>query len=176
LRRRAISGSLVALVAIAGLAGAARADNIDRVLAVVDTRIITLSDARAALLFGFVVPPPNADPVHVAMQHLVDRELMLTEVQRYLPAEPPRQQIDARLAEIRARFPTAAAFDQAIASTGLRPSQLADLVRDDLRIRAYIDERFAAPQSGDRQARIAEWLSGLRRRADVRELYLPQPR
>ena len=66
----------------------ARNEVIDRVLAAIGTRIITLSDARAALLFGFANPPVSGDRIYGAMSSLIDRELMLIEVQRYLPSDP----------------------------------------------------------------------------------------
>ena len=43
--------------------------------------------------------------------------------------------------------------------------------RQDLRAAAYLNQRFAT--AGDRRAQlVAEWLTGLRRRADVIDLYL----
>ena len=165
----------VAIVAIL-LSSGARADVLDRLLAVVDTRIITLSDTRAAVLFGFVDPPANGDRVYAAMQYLIDRALMLTEVQRYVPAEPPDTQVHVRLAAIRSRFAQPDALARALDLTGLSEAQLEEMVRDDLRIQTYIEDRFPGLQPADRQARVAEWVTGLRRRADVTELYLPQPR
>ena len=165
----------VAIVALMLSAGA-RADVLDRLLAVVDTRIITLSDTRAALLFGFVEPPATGDRVYAAMQYLIDRALMLTEVQRYVPAEPPSAQVQARLDVIRSRFPQPDGLARALDITGLSEAQLAEMARDDLRIQTYIDDRFPGLQPSDRQARVADWVAGLRRRADVIELHLPQPR
>ena len=45
------------------------------------------------------------------------------------------------------------------------------MLRQDLRIRAYLDQRFASAQER-RQAVMDDWLSGLRRRGDVVDLYL----
>jgi hypothetical protein len=56
---------------------------VDRVLAVVGPRVITLSDARAAVTFGLVEPPPGADAVAEGVAYLVNRQLMLSEVDRY---------------------------------------------------------------------------------------------
>src|SRR5687768_17366957 len=73
----------------------ARAEIIDRVLAVVDGQIVTLSDARAALRFGLVPADVSADPIGAAMQRLIDRRLTLAEVERYAPPEPPQAAVDA---------------------------------------------------------------------------------
>ena len=64
------------------------ADVIDRVLAVVGGQIITLSDVNAALRFGLVPADVSTDPVDAALQRLIDRRLMLAEVERYAPPEP----------------------------------------------------------------------------------------
>jgi hypothetical protein len=68
---------------------AVRAEVIDRVLAVVDTQIITLSDVRAAVRFALVPQDVAVDPIAAVMQRLIDRRLMLAEVDRYAPPEPP---------------------------------------------------------------------------------------
>jgi hypothetical protein len=44
-------------------------------------------------------------------------------------------------------------------------------VRDDLRISAYLDQRFAADGPERRQSLIADWVSDLRRRTSVVELW-----
>ena len=67
-----------------------RAEIIDRMLAVVDGQIVTLSDVRAALRFGLVPADVTTDPIAAALQRLIDRRLMLHEVERYAPPEPGR--------------------------------------------------------------------------------------
>ena len=58
-----------------------------------------------------------------------------------------------------------------LARSGLDENQLRDVLRQNLRIRAYMDQRFAA--AGDRrQEMVEQWVAGLRRRADVIDLYL----
>jgi hypothetical protein len=121
-----------------------RAEIIDRILAVVGGDPILQSDALAALRFGLVeVPAGAADPLRSAIDQLIDRRLQLTEVNRYLPPEPSPEQMEARLAEIRARFPSQAAFDAALAEGGLTLEQLTARVRDTLRIDTYRNQRFA---------------------------------
>jgi hypothetical protein len=57
---------------------------LDRTLALVGGQPITLSDARAATAFGLIDSDPSTD----ATRQLVDRELVLREVNRYAPASP----------------------------------------------------------------------------------------
>ena len=120
-----------------------RADIIDRILAVVGGEPIMQSDAIAAMRFGIIdVPPETTDPVRVAIDLLIDRRLQLTEVNRYLPPEPSQEQMDTRMAAIRARFASQAAFDAALAEGGLTLELLTGRVRETLRIESYRNQRF----------------------------------
>jgi len=119
---------------------------IDRVLAVVGGEPLTLSDVTAALRFDLVpaTAGTDADKVAAAVEALIDRHLQLIEVNRYLPPEPPAAEIDARLARIRERFPSQAAFEAALAESGMSHAQLRARVRDILRIDSYVRQRFGA--------------------------------
>lgn len=128
--------ALVVLLAMSS----ASAEIIDRILAVTNGSVITLSDVHAATQFG-IVPATPGDRA-AAVNRLIDRRLMLTEVDRYGSPEPKREQIDAGVAAIRARFASPAAFDAALAATGTTLEQLRRYRRDDLRIEAYLQQRF----------------------------------
>lgn len=142
---------------------------IERTLAIVGGQAITLTDVRAALALGLVEPAAAGDPVPAATKRLIDRLLMLREVQRYAPPEPADADIDARLAAAQARFPTAEAFKSALESGGFSDARLRAWARDDLRIEAYLAQRFAA--AGERRADlIADWIADLRRRTPVVEI------
>ena len=89
---------LVGLTILVAASWSARAEVIDRILAVVDTQIITLSDVRAALRFGLVPEDVSTDPTGAILQRLVDRRLMLVEVDRYAPPEPSEAAVNASVA------------------------------------------------------------------------------
>ena len=110
-----------------------------------------------------------------ALDRLIERTLMLTEVRRYVPPEPDTAAIEQRLQAIRERFPSATAWAQALATSGMDEARLREFMRNDLRIQAYLNERFASPEPERRNAMIADWLAGLRRRAEVTRLYPPPP-
>jgi hypothetical protein len=139
------------LLAIALFSVTLSAQLIDRVLAVVAGTPITLSDVNAALTFGFVSETPGtSDPIPSALDRLIERQLQLAEVNRYVPAEPTTEAIDARLATIRARFANEAAFTAALAQTGTTERHLRAAIRDSLRIDTYLQERFGGNyQPGD---------------------------
>jgi len=118
---------------------------IDRVLAVVVGEPITLSDVTAALRFGLVpAATGTGDRDQAALNALIERQLQLIEVNRYVPPEPSDADIEARLAEVRARFENQAALEQAMKDTGVTPTLLRARVRDDLRIETYLRQRFGA--------------------------------
>jgi len=118
---------------------------IDRVLAVVVGEPITLSDVMAALRFGLVpAATGTGDRDQAALNALIERQLQLIEVNRYVPPEPSDADIEARLEQVRARFENQAALERAMKDTGVTPTLLRARVRDDLRIETYLQQRFGA--------------------------------
>lgn len=208
---RAVRAGSVAMLLLAAV-GRVSGEVIDRLMAVVMAQPILLSDVNAALLFRLVPLEPNvADPVAAVLDRLIERTLMLAEVDRYQPPEPAAQEIDARLTESQRRFGSSDALDKALAATGMTRDLLRQYIRDDLRIAIYLNQRFgsaAEPSEADvlayyrehqaefmsggkllpyeaaadvirlrlgqvrRETLIQEWLATLRRRAEVRVLYL----
>lgn len=208
-RRRLGQGLLCGLV-LAGLARPAGADEIiDRVLAVAAGNLIMLSDVNAARDLGLIVPGPAPDPLREILSRLVDRALVLAEVDRYAPPEPDAAAVDRAVEAVRARFPTAEALAATLARAGISETHLRETLRGDLRIRAYLEQRFTVAQPGEeelnryyrehldlfsrdgqvvpfaaarqevvqtvvsaRRGTLAnDWIAGLRRRADVVDLY-----
>jgi parvulin-like peptidyl-prolyl isomerase len=124
------------------VAATAAAEVIDRILAVVNGSIVTLSDVQAASRFGLVAPDPKA-PAGV-LEQLIDRRLMVAEVDRYGPGEPPPARVDEAMAGTRRRFDSDAAFDTALRETGQTAAELRRQHRDALRVEAYIEQRFGS--------------------------------
>ncbi len=205
---------------VGGWAGA-RAQIIDRILAVVDGTIIMQSDVTAAVRLNRVPSAGSpsagsesaragsrdtADPIAAVLDRLIERQLILAEVDRYAPPDPAEADIDRHVSEIRAQAGTE--FEAILLLSGIGVEQLRREVRDDLRIQAYLQQRFGAIQPSEeeilqyyrdhpasflvdgtvrpfddahdaaRAALIAErrgemirdWLSALRRRANVNVL------
>jgi hypothetical protein len=165
---------MIVFVLLVLCAVAAHADVIDRIMAVVGGQPITLSDVNAAVLFRLVdVPAGTADPIGYTLDRLIERTLLLSEVERFQPPEPDPIEITIRIDEIERRFGSAAAFDKALAVTGMTREQLRRYLRDDLRITTYLNQRFGASVDPvERRIAITTWLTDLRKRADVTMLYL----
>jgi hypothetical protein len=191
--------SLVVVMAIVSAADRVAGEIIDRLLAVVDGTPITQSDVYGATRLGLVPVPAMSDPVPV-LERLIERRLMLVEVDRYAPPDPADTEVDRALEAVRVRLGPAA-LDVILAQTGSGPDQLRRFLRDDLRIQSYLQQRFGAiqPTESDvaqyyrdhaaefggqslqqahdavaaaltkerRDAVIRDWITGLRRRANI---------
>lgn len=164
-------GAIALAIAFGGAAAARGAEVIDRVLAVAAGQVITLSDVTAARDLGLQTVEASADPVRSVLTRLIDRELMLAEVERYGPPEPAADLVERELTTVRERFPSASAYEATLARSGWDEKRLRDMLRQELRLRAYLDQRFT-PADPRRVALIDEWVAGLRRRGNVVDVYL----
>jgi len=117
--------------------GARPAELIDRVVARVNGLLILLSDVRAAVALGFIEPGSEADQA----AQMIRRQLLVSEIARFPPQEPPAAAVEAEIARMRARVPDPATLRR---DYGLAPGQIEALARETLRIDAYLAQRFGA--------------------------------
>jgi hypothetical protein len=144
MRVRRLTSVTLLVAGLAVSAGPALAEIIDRVLAMVGSQVVTLSDVRAAEAFGLLPPSAVAGSPEDVVGQLVNRHLMLGEVDRYSAPEPERPLVDRRLAAIRGAFRGAAEFSAALARTAMTEERLRSAVVDNLRIEAYVEQRLGA--------------------------------
>ena len=162
LRFRTLTGAVVVL----GLIGPpASAQNvIERVLARVDASVIMLSDVRAAIGLGLVDAPAGPDGERLALDRLIDRQVLLHEVARFSPPEPSAGAIEETAALMRAR--AGARLPELMKTTGIDDTRIRELARDTLRIQSYVRQRFGtAATLAD--ADVGQWLRDTRKRATV---------
>lgn len=152
----ALSLCLALLRGAAAAAQTPAGELLERTLAIVGGAVVTRTDvtiADALQLFADSAVPPGP-----TLTRLVDRQLMLQEVARFAPAEPAADAVRARVEMVRARAGGDAAVTAALARGGRDASELESWVRDDLRLAAYLDQRFAsagAPVEAD----LAAWVA-----------------
>jgi hypothetical protein len=159
-------------IAILTAGASARAEIIDRVLAVVAGQPITLSDVNAASSLKLVIPDNGrADPIAGVLDRLIQRTLILGEVDRYQPPEPAPEEIERRYAGIVQRAAGEDGLRHVFTVTGFTADQLRRWIRDDLRTETYFNQRFGTTDPA-RGRMIDDWVRGLRRRADVTVLYV----
>jgi hypothetical protein len=205
--RLKIGVALTSAVLIGACVAIAPAEVIDRMLAVVAGDVVLQSDVRAAREFGLVsFDSSAADADREVLARLIDRALVLAEVDRFTPPEPDAVAVDRLVAAVRARFATDQQYAATLARVGIEERHLRERVRQDLRMTAYLEQRFTtAPPSEDdlsryyrehpasftrggvlvpfetvrpeivqavtaetRRVVVDEWITGLRRRADIR--------
>jgi hypothetical protein len=160
---RGQNGRRVLVVAFCSLLSAfcsvsASAEIIDRVLAILPGQIVTLSDVEAALDLGLVEAPAGADRIAGGL----------------------------RVSRIRERLGSPADMARVLSARGLNDTVVRLFAADDLRLAAYLDERFSSAaqptddeirQAGEsarqrltderRRTLVEAWTAELRRRADV---------
>jgi broad specificity phosphatase PhoE len=123
---------------------------LDRVLARIATEAITQTDVQALVEFGLIEAKSASDPA--AIRQAIDRQLVLREVARFPPAEPPPAAVDQQVAAMQARVGNR--LEQVMRATGLDEAHLRGLARDTLRIRTYLEQRFGiATQVSEEEAR-----------------------
>lgn len=132
--RTTLAAVVVAALVAAPLAAQAL---LDRVAARVNGNVILLSDVRAAVMLGLIDAPPDSED---AVEQMVQRALLIEEVNRFPPPDPPADAVDAEVARLRAR--AGGSLEAVERATGLSPAYVRLLARDRLRIQAYIDGRF----------------------------------
>ena len=128
------------LVAFVAALTVAQPQLLDRTLALVGGQPITLSDARAAVALGLIEDAKGS--IADLTTRLVDRELVLREVQRYAPPAPAESVVESRLGEVRQRL--AGSLATILAEHGFTETRLRAWIRDDLRTQAYLAQRFAS--------------------------------
>lgn len=135
---------MIGVALVAGLLCVApSAEVIDRVLAVVSGDLILLSDVNAAREFGLVtVDGTGADATEEILSRLIDRSLVLAEVERFAPPEPEARAVDAELLSVRARFASPQTFADSLARVGIDTRHLRETLRQNLRMAAYLNQRF----------------------------------
>jgi hypothetical protein len=153
--------AILAALCLAMACGPLRAGEvIDRIMAVVLQQPILLSDVNAALSLKLIeVPPGTGDPVALVLDRLIERTLILGEVDRYQPPEPATPEIDSRLKQIEERVGSPEALNHLMAATGMTPERLRQYVRDDLRLTTYLNQRFGTssqPSDAELQAYYRE--------------------
>ena len=125
---------------------------VDRTIATVDdgvgkSELITYSDLlwQIALQPNVSLTPPTSEDLNRALQLLINQRLIALEAERLPRSEPSDAEIDAKIKEVLAGFPSTAEFEKRLRIVGF------DSVKDDnfvrmmaqrVKIEKYLDFRF----------------------------------
>jgi hypothetical protein len=134
---------ILALLAI--LATPAFAVTVDRIAATVDRQVLTVSEITQMVDLRFFARTEEDDDDHRrnVLDALIAQALRFRDVERFGAQDISADVIEARLVEIQRRFPNEAAFQTAVARTELTLDEVRALVKRQLQVEAYIQERFA---------------------------------
>lgn len=133
--------------AAAVLAILALGATIDRIAAVVDRQVLTVSEVSQMVELRFfprAAKTSDDDYRHDVLEALIAQALRFRDVERFgAGADIPKDSIEARLREIAGRFASPAEFAAAIQRAELTEDEVRALVKRQLQVEAYIQERFA---------------------------------
>jgi len=135
--------TLVLALILGVLSEPASGEVVDRVLAMVEGRLIMLSDVVAARELGLLPTAESDGETGVVLAALIDRALILHEVDRYAAPDPGPDEVDRQLRLVQARFSSDDEYEAVLEKTGLGEGHVRERLRQDLRIRAYLDQRFS---------------------------------
>ena len=141
---------LLAAAFTAFAAGAQERQLIDEVVAVVDAHSVTLSELAAETRIHLVEQQgPQTASVQLdrailaaSLRRLVQERVVLSEVERLKLFDLDHAEVDAALARLRARFPTAAAWESFTRQVELTDEEIGAVLARELRVARYLDNRL----------------------------------
>jgi peptidyl-prolyl cis-trans isomerase SurA len=127
------------------LALPASAFTVDRIAAVIDRQVLTVSEVTQMVEIRFFPRTTESEDDHRrdVLDALIAQALRLRDVERFGAQDIPADAIEARLLEMQRRFASETEFLAAIARAELTLDEVRALVKRQLQVEAYIQERFA---------------------------------
>lgn len=133
------------LILLLLLAAPAAAVTVDRIAAVVDRQVLTVSEIAQLVEIRFFARSATSEDDHrrEVLDALIAQALRYRDVERFGAQDISADTIEARVLEIRQRFASPAEFEAALARAELSLEEVRALARRQLQVEAYIQERFA---------------------------------
>jgi len=136
---------LVPLVLVV-FGGVAAAATIDRIAALIDRQVLTVSEVGQMVEIRFFPRKDKQsedDYRHDVLEALIAQALRFHDVERFGAQDIPKDSIEARLAEMQKRFASPSEFEAALRRAELTLDEVRALVKRQLQVEAYIQERFS---------------------------------
>jgi hypothetical protein len=123
----------------------ASAVTVDRIAAVVDRQVLTVSEVSQMVDLRFFLRTAESedDHRHDVLDGLIAQALRYRDAERFGEQDIAADTIEARLIEIQKRFASIDEFNAALLRTELTLDEMRALVKRQLQVEAYIQERFA---------------------------------
>ena len=119
---------------------------VDRIAALVDRQVLTVSEItqmEEIRFFPRAAGQSDGDYRHAILDDLIAQALRYRDVERFGAADVSKDAIEARLLEIEKRFASPAEFDTAVQRAELTLDEVRALIKRELQVENYIQERFA---------------------------------
>ena len=120
---------------------AAHAELVDRIVAIIDREVVTLSEAEQASEIARARTGASAPLVSV-VERLIESRLVEREVERFTGEPVSAELVDGALQEVRARFASETAFLEMLARNGLSEEELRAKLRRQIAVTQYLEQRF----------------------------------
>lgn len=120
---------------------------VDRVVAVVDEAAILLSEIQDLIGLGLVERRPgesDAELIERVVDAVIEQRLRFLAVDRSGFERVPVAEIEARVAEIAAQFPSPEAFRRRLDELGMTEAEVRQLAARQIAVLTYVEERLGA--------------------------------
>jgi hypothetical protein len=132
---------------------------VDRIVATVNRQPILLSDWEVEMRYEAMLEqkslPVSEDSAHGALNRLIDQELLRQQMKSYRLAEPSKDEMDARIREIRKQIPGAeseSGLRTILGRYGLSEGEMSERVGTQAAILRFIDVRLRPSVHVDRRS------------------------
>lgn len=127
------------------LALPAAAVTVDRIAAVIDRQVLTVSEISQMVEIRFFPRRAQSEDEHrrEVLDALIAQALRFRDVERFGAQDIPADTIEARIEEMERRAGSETEFVAAVARAELTLDEVRALVKRQLQVEAYIQERFA---------------------------------
>lgn len=122
------------------------ASTIDRIGALVDRQVLTVSEItqmEQVRFFSRAAGQSDDDYRRAILDNLIAQALRYRDVERFGAADVSKDAIEARLVQIRNRFAAPTDLDAALQKAELTLDEMRALIKRELQVENYIQERFA---------------------------------
>jgi hypothetical protein len=119
---------------------------IDRIAALVDRQVLTVSEiSQMELIRFFPRSAGQSDDAYrrAILDNLIAQALRFRDVQRFGAEDVSKDSIEARLLQIQKRFASTDDFNAALQRAELTLDEVRGLIKRQLQVESYIQERFA---------------------------------
>lgn len=122
------------------------AETIDSIAATVDDSVVTLSDLDRLVALELI--PKQSDESDDdyrkrMLQHLIARILQRRDIRRFADIQIDEKKVDRRIEALAERHGSREELERVLHRVGMSEADIRDLVRSEIEVRTYIDERFA---------------------------------